>query len=426
MSDARRDVVVADLGLGNIGSVVRALARAGGTPRVEADPDAVRRAPRLVVPGQGAFRDCALALERGMAGAIRGHVAAGRPYFGICLGMQVLFGSSEEAPGACGLAHFAGDVQRLPAGARDPSTGAVLKVPHMGWNVVAGAHAFLPASAWFYFVHSYVCVPVDRTVVVGETEYPTPFASAVARDNVFACQFHPEKSQDEGEAMLPAIDLLGGKVVRLSRGRYEDATVYADDPSEPARRFAAAGAAWLHVVDLDGARDGAPGNVLAIERILAAAPDLRVQVGGGIRDAASASRWWRAGAERVVLGTAAIEDAALVRTLAEESPGGVVVAIAARGGEVATRGWLRGTGRRAEDVAREVDAWGVAAILYTNIDRDGTREGPDVPGTAALQRDVRAEVIASGGVGTIEHVRALRDGGVRAAIDPRAHSEGAS
>lgn len=224
--------------------------------------------------------------------------------------------------------------------------------------------------------------------------------------------------------LIPAIDILEGKVVRLHQGRYDRVTTYADDPAEPARRFQDAGAKRLHVVDLDGARDGEPGNVAAIERILAAT-SLAVQVGGGVRDRAAADRWLDAGAARVVFGTAAVKSPKTVRALSREREGSVVVAIDARDGEVAVEGWLEGSGRQAPELAVEVDSWGVAAMLYTNIARDGTREGPDVEGTAALQERVRATVIASGGIGTLDHLRALVDAGVRATVVGRALYSGA-
>jgi phosphoribosylformimino-5-aminoimidazole carboxamide ribotide isomerase len=224
--------------------------------------------------------------------------------------------------------------------------------------------------------------------------------------------------------LIPAIDVLGGQVVRLHQGRYDAATVYGDDPALWARRFHEAGATRLHVVDLDGARDGRPGNVAVIERILAAAP-LRVQVGGGIRTRESAERWFEAGVARVVLGTAAVREPTLVRALAEARPDGVVVAIDAQAGEVKVEGWLEGTGVQAPVLASEVDAWGVAAVLFTAIERDGTSVGPDVAATAALQKGLRATVIASGGIGALAHLAALREAGVRASVCGRALYSGA-
>lgn len=224
--------------------------------------------------------------------------------------------------------------------------------------------------------------------------------------------------------LIPAIDILGGKVVRLHQGRYDEVTVYSDDPAAMAVKFEEAGGKRLHVVDLDGAKDGTPGNVGAIEQILARTR-LAVQVGGGIRSEASARRWLDAGASRVVLGTAAIKNPELPRTLAAAAPGSVVIAIDARDGEVKVEGWLEGSGVLATDLARTVDSWGVAAILFTNIERDGTREGPDVAATAALQASVSATVIASGGIGSLDHLRALHAAGVRSAVCGKALYSGA-
>jgi len=202
------EVVIADLGLGNLRSVARAVERAGGRATISADPDALRSAPRVIVPGQGAFRDCSLALTRGFAEALREVIAKGTPYLGLCLGMQLLFESSEEAEGLPGLGLFEGKVLRFAGDMRDPETHDRLKVPHMGWNEVEGAHPFLPARGYFYFVHSFYCAPHDASLTVGTARYGIPFCAAVAKDNVFACQFHPEKSQAEGHLVLSRF--LGG------------------------------------------------------------------------------------------------------------------------------------------------------------------------------------------------------------------------
>ena len=224
--------------------------------------------------------------------------------------------------------------------------------------------------------------------------------------------------------IIPAIDLKDGHCVRLEQGRMDSATVFSKEPGKAAAQWAGKGARRLHVVDLDGAREGAQRNVSVIEAILKAAP-LRVEVAGGIRDEATAERWLAIGVERVVLGTAAVKQPALVERLCRQHPGGVVVAVDARGGEVAVEGWLERSGKSAHDLARQVDAWGAAAILFTVIERDGTHEGPDVAATVALQAEVSATVIASGGIGNLAHVRALAAAGVRAAVCGRALYSGA-
>lgn len=200
---SRTPVLLVDTSMGNLRSVARALERAGAEVETTADPERVRAAERLVVPGQGAFGDCAKALDAGLREAIGEHLAKDRPYLGICLGMQVLFEGSEEAPGARGLGVVRGAVRRFGDDLCDPSDPARrLKVPHMGWNEVAGRHPLLPERAWFYFVHSYYCAPEDRSLEVGTAEYGAPFCAAIARGAMFACQFHPEKSQRAGAALL--------------------------------------------------------------------------------------------------------------------------------------------------------------------------------------------------------------------------------
>jgi glutamine amidotransferase len=201
-------IVVCDVGVGNLRSVERALLEAARGRRgeivVTRDPREVAAADRLVMPGQGGFRDCASALSKDLGDAVRAHIASGRPYLGICLGLQVLFRSSEEAPDCAGLGVLEGEVVRLRDGV-DTVTGAPLKIPHIGWNVAepAGRPGLLePAGQHFYFVHSYVVAPRDSRVVASTTDYGQRFVSAIAYDNVFACQFHPEKSQRVGLALL--------------------------------------------------------------------------------------------------------------------------------------------------------------------------------------------------------------------------------
>ncbi|MBW2464097.1 MAG: imidazole glycerol phosphate synthase subunit HisH [Deltaproteobacteria bacterium] len=198
----RPGVSIVDLGLGNLKSVERALHDAGADPVVVSEPEDVAAAARLVVPGQGAYRDFARALDRGHRDALTEALGRGTPYLGICLGMHGLFEESDEAPGAKGLGHFRGRVAALSTDRRDSETGARLKIPHMGWNVVQGDQAPFAEGGWFYFVHSYVCEPEDPSLTVGRAEYGGPICAAVRSGNVLACQFHPEKSQGRGHALL--------------------------------------------------------------------------------------------------------------------------------------------------------------------------------------------------------------------------------
>ena len=207
--------------------------------------------------------------------------------------------------------------------------------------------------------------------------------------------------------LYPAIDLKGGAVVRLMRGDMAAATVYADDPAAQAQSFVAAGVEWLHLVDLDGAIAGRPVNEAAVIAILAAV-GVPCQLGGGIRDLAAIERWFERGLARVILGTAALKDPALVRAACRRFPDRIAVGIDARAGRVAVAGWVEeATVTPLELAGRFVDA-GVAAIIYTDIDRDGALTGVNVAATTALARAVSIPVIASGGVASLDDLRALK------------------
>jgi len=197
--------------------------------------------------------------------------------------------------------------------------------------------------------------------------------------------------------LFPAIDLKDGQCVRLYKGDMEQATVFNDNPAAQAKAFEDAGAEWLHLVDLNGAFAGQPVNGAAVERILGSIA-MPVQLGGGIRDMATIAMWLEKGVRRVILGTVAVKDPGLVKAAAKAFPGQVVVGIDARGGMVAVDGWADTTQMRAADLARAFEDAGVAAIVYTDIDRDGALTGVNVEATAALADAVTIPVIASGGV----------------------------
>ncbi len=210
--------------------------------------------------------------------------------------------------------------------------------------------------------------------------------------------------------LFPAIDIKGGKCVRLLRGEMSTATVFNDDPAAQAASFFAAGCRWVHVVDLDGAFAGRSENVAAVKDILAAARDSRaaVQLGGGIRDRRSVDDWLEHGVARVILGTAALRDPALVKAACRAHPGRIVVGIDAREGRVAIEGWAKATARQAIDLARDFEGAGVAAIVYTDIERDGALLGVNVEATATLAKQLATPVIASGGVASLADLASLK------------------
>ena len=225
--------------------------------------------------------------------------------------------------------------------------------------------------------------------------------------------------------LFPAIDLKDGNAVRLVHGDMEQTTVFNDDPAAQAKAFVAAGCEWLHLVDLIGAFAGEPVNAAPVEAILNACP-VPTQLGGGIRDMATIERWLDKGLTRVILGTVAVENPDLVREAAKAFPGQVAVGLDARNGRVATRGWAEETDVMVTDLAKSFEDAGIAAIIYTDILRDGAMKGPNIDATADLARAVTIPVIASGGVSSMADLVALKATGViSGAISGRALYDGA-
>ena len=225
--------------------------------------------------------------------------------------------------------------------------------------------------------------------------------------------------------LFPAIDLRDGQVVRLSQGDYDRQTTYGQDPLEQARQFEAAGASWLHVVDLDGARGGQMKNIDHIERICRET-GLKVEVGGGVRSEGVIDRLLRAGVHRTVIGTKALRDWDWFEGLMGNPTyrGRLVLGLDARDGQIAVDGWETSTGKSAIDVAREVSDWPLAAIVYTDIATDGMMTGPNINATRQIAETTDVPIVASGGVGSIEHLRSLRQLPIQGVIVGRALYEG--
>ncbi|MDY0872126.1 1-(5-phosphoribosyl)-5-[(5-phosphoribosylamino)methylideneamino]imidazole-4-carboxamide isomerase [Dongia rigui] len=232
--------------------------------------------------------------------------------------------------------------------------------------------------------------------------------------------------------LFPAIDLKGGQCVRLVKGDMAQATVFNTDPADQARQFAAAGATWLHLVDLDGAFAGEAVNAAAVEGILAAV-DIPVQLGGGIREMAHIEAWLGKGIARVILGTVALKNPDLVKAACKRFPNQIVVGIDAKGGKVAVEGWAETSELTALELALRFEDAGVAAIIYTDIDRDGLLQGVNVTATAELAAALSIPVIASGGVSSIADIDALlsvqsqakkKGGGITGVISGRAIYDG--
>jgi phosphoribosylformimino-5-aminoimidazole carboxamide ribotide isomerase len=226
--------------------------------------------------------------------------------------------------------------------------------------------------------------------------------------------------------LFPAIDLKDGNCVRLKLGLMDQATVFNTDPGAQAKEFADAGAQWIHVVDLNGAFAGKPVNAAAVESILKAVT-VPVQLGGGIRDMATIEDWLARGVSRVILGTVALRDPELVKQACRRFPGKVAIGIDAKGGRVAVEGWAETSDLTLLELASKFEDAGAAAIIYTDIDRDGVLSGPNVEATAALAKAISTPVIASGGVSSLDDLRALKavaDSGISGVISGRAIYDG--
>ena len=396
-------IVVVDYHKGNLLSVARGLAEVGGEAEVTDDPTRIAEAAGVVLPGVGAFEDAMAYLRQsGQDEAILSAIGRGVPFLGICLGLQLLFERGDER--CDGALHGPDDPERWAAGL-GVLPGSVsrlrgrLKVPHVGWDQVhLTPHGRVcpllrgvPEGANAYFTHSYALdEDVDPLVVTCRTHYVRSFASAVWRDNVYGVQFHPEKSSAVGLThpqelrgprargwkmiLFPAIDLVGGRVVRLQRGDRSKMDVYSDDPASVARDFAAAGAEWIHVVDLSATfeedEEACAANAAAI-RAICQVPGVSVDCGGGVRSMAAVSRLADLGVRRIAIGTALVRDPAFAERAAAEFGELLVADVAAKDGVVKVNGWREGEKVSLSELVSRLSGLGYRHLVFTDINRDG-------------------------------------------------------
>lgn len=420
------DVYVVRTGAANTASVLAALDRVGARAEVGVDPVAVVAAPRVVLPGVGAFGPVAGRLvELGLSRPLRERVEAGRPTLAICLGLQLLACSSDESPGALGLGVVASRVGRFPPG---------LVVPHLGWARVEpelGARFLVPGAA--YFAHSYRLEAAPAGWTAAWSDHGGRFVAALERGDVLACQFHPELSGAWGEELLerwgsgaaspppgararddrarpfrrviPCLDVAGGRVVKGIRFQgLRD----AGDPVERAARYADGGADELVLLDL-AATPGGRGHALEVVRRVRRVLPLPLTVGGGVRSVDDAAALLDAGADKVAVNTAAVERPGLLGELAERfgRQCTVLALDAARDGgrfEVVVRSGRERTGRDAAVWAREAVAAGAGEVLLTSWDRDGTGSGYDLELIRAIRAAVEVPIVASGGAASAGHL----------------------
>ena len=409
-------IAILDYGMGNLRSAEKALEHVGAEAEITRDHERVRAADGVVLPGVGAFPKAMEEVRRlGYDDLLRELVEAGRPVLGICLGMQLLFESTTELGGGEGIGLLEGPVEQLDVNG--------LKVPHIGWNPVswrarvgAGRRAGGPDGL---LPRALLRAPAgprrgrgrsgelrdrvrERGGAAARLRRPVPPREVRPRRPAAAVQLHG------AVILLPAVDIRDGRAVRLRQGDFDDETVYAEDPLEAARAFVEAGARFLHVVDLDGAKAGEPANLHHLRRIKDKL-DVAVEYGGGLRSLVSIREALAAGAERVVLGTAALTDPEFLdEALATWDPR-VLVAIDARGGQVSVAGWTKETQMQPAELIERLQRRGVQRFVFTNVDRDGMLEGPDLDEVVRISEVVRGRFLYSGGIGSLEDLVALRD-----------------
>ena len=421
------DVAIIKYNAGNIYSVDYALKRLGVTPIITADPELLNKADKVIFPGVGeAFTTMEYLREHKLDQVI---LNLKQPVLGICLGMQLMCMRSEEGNADC-LGIFPTEVKRfIPQKHED-------KVPHMGWNTLTNVKSGLfnerLENKFVYFVHSYY-VPVNE-YTAATTDYILPFSAALHKDNFYATQFHPEKSGSVGYIeklfkdmieLIPAIDIIDGKCVRLTQGDYATKKVYNEDPLEVAKMFEGNGIRRLHVVDLDGAREGRIINYRILERI-ATRTSLIIDFGGGLKQEDDLEIAFESGAQMVTGGSIAVKNPEMFTSwISKFGSEKIILGADAKEKKIAISGWEETTSQELIPFIKGYYDKGITKVICTDIARDGMLQGPAID----LYKEIRDEIpflyiIASGGVSSIEDIEKLSEAGIPAVIFGKAIYEG--
>ena len=424
-------IAILDYGVGNLFSLRSSLQQLGLQAVVTADADFLRAADRLILPGVGAFGDAMAKLTATGLVPVLKEQAEEKPLLGICLGMQLLFEKSYEYGEHAGLGFIKGEVCPLGPDLADKS----LKVPQMGWNALHivkddALFRYIREGEYVYYVHSYYgknCA--ESTLAISDYSIPvtggctapsstrkkaaTPVCGSSRRlRNCKRARTLKEKTMQ----LFPAIDLRGGQVVRLTQGDYDRMTVYGQDPCAQARSFVAAGAKNLHVVDLDGAKDGTLSNYDTIAA-LAKQGGLYIEVGGGIRTEERIEKYLSLGVGRCILGSVAVTDFAFTARMLQKYGDKIAVGVDAKDGYVAIHGWKEVSAEPGVAFCKRLAEAGCTAIIYTDIACDGAMQGTNL----SLYRQLAAEVpgvafTASGGISSEAELLELQQMGTAAAI----------
>ena len=399
-------IAIIDYGMGNLRSVQKALQFVGQDAVITSDLDEINKADKIVLPGVGAIGDAMETIrKKGFDKAIYKACDEGKPFLGICLGMQMVFDKSYEYGEHKGLGLIPGTIQLLPDN---------VKKPHIGWNnlnVKMRAPLFenTGESPYVYFVHSYY-LETDAPVVSATTFYGKEIQVAVQKDNIFA--------------LHPAIDIIDGKAVRLSQGKFDDVTVFNDIPADAAKDWVDAGAEYIHIVDLDGARYG-KSFITGIIKDITEKYNIPVQTGGGVRTIQDVEDRINAGASRVIIGTAAVKNPELVKEAVEKFGDKIAVGVDAKNGMVAISGWEEVSDISAVDLCLKMKDYGVKTVIYTDISKDGMMSGPNIEATKDLIDKTGLDVIASGGVSKMEDLENVESIGSAGVIIGKALYNGA-